>query len=441
MATLCLDFGTSSIRAAIRHGGRDVPLAIASGSQIDNASIPSAVFIPDSGREIYFGVHAYEQAVRSKTARFCTVSPKAWLSPSEVRDINSCVVDGFPFTRRHLIAGLLCFAYKEALRVAVDVVSTRAVDVRVSHPVWTDAQRRVLLPIHASLLQHALSGDGAAAIEQKMSIADFQRWCGGLGTATDRISNKIDIEEPVAATLGLVPDVLPNNKSVTLVVDVGAGTIDIGIFLSIVPDQRSTVRRKLIAVAMPRSIFGAGDVIDHELVCLLKEKLGSAGAVHLAAFQANVRYQKEQLFKRGNLPFRGATVRIDELISRPRLARMANIVESEICQMLQDAETSLKLHFDAQSHRLHELDVIFAGGGANLEFLKAVIVPAVRASGLPVVPDIHVPIEPRRFPVEASLARMAVALGGVASEKEWPDTHMTTPTILKGLSTPVRRTS
>jgi hypothetical protein len=56
-------------------------------------------------------------------------------------------------------------------------------------------------------------------------------------------------------------DLLPSEENLVrmcAVVDVGAGTTDIGLFLSLVPDGASKVRSKLYRTGHPVSVFKAG---------------------------------------------------------------------------------------------------------------------------------------------------------------------------------------
>src|SRR5688500_6246037 len=102
MVTLCIDFGTSSLRAAIRKQGEILPLAIAPASPIDNASIPSAIYIPSSADDICFGIEALTRGLASSDGRLLELSPKSWLSPAGVDHLDNTAVRGLPFTRRDL---------------------------------------------------------------------------------------------------------------------------------------------------------------------------------------------------------------------------------------------------------------------------------------------------------------------------------------------------
>lgn len=106
--------------------------------------------------------------------------------------------------------------------------------------------------------------------------------------------------------------------------------------------------------------------------------------------------------------------------------------------MLSGVSASFDAQMSALTHRLEQLHVIFAGGGANLDFLRRVVRPAIRTSGVRLAVTPHAAETPVGFAVEASLARMAVAMGGTVAEADWPQTEMQQPRIL-GLSSIRRR--
>ena len=431
--TICVDFGTSSIRAGLRkerlHGSE--PLPIAPGSSIDNASIPSAIFVPSSGEEIVFGVKALERGLSSKKALLFELSPKAWLGPGEIKNIDKPAIEGLPFTRRQVSAGLASVAFKASLRAAA-----RSADgdfgFRISHPVWKPEHSQPLSGIYGSL-RRAAQCEAGRKIKSSMTFSAFERWCKDVPIEETVSVGGVEIEEPVAATVELFSKRESDSRAAALIVDVGAGTIDLGLFSSIVPDRGSAVKQKLIEMAFPRSLYGAGDLIDLELLSMIGGRLDGGAQGQLAAFENNIRFHKEQLFKSGRLAFRGVEVSIDELTRSRRLKRMAKGLEEAVAEMLTIARPRIEEEMRLRYHPLEMLNVIFAGGGASLNFLQDTVEPAIRASGICLAAALHVAETPKGFPVEASLARMAVAMGGTVPENEWPERKWPDP-IHRGLS-------
>ena len=92
--TLCIDFGTSSIRAALFESARSRPQALELGeafrSSIDRASIPSAIFIDSSGEAVVFGEDALKQGLRGDRSLLFEMSPKRWMTAeSPARSSNA----------------------------------------------------------------------------------------------------------------------------------------------------------------------------------------------------------------------------------------------------------------------------------------------------------------------------------------------------------------
>ena len=439
MHTLCVDFGTSSIRTALRKEGSALSLAlpIAPGSPIDNASIPSAIYIPSDGGEVLFGVKAFVDGRSSRRkALLLELSPKSWLSPDSVGKIDHLAAEGLPFTRRQLIAGLLAFAFNESRRAAKPLVGGNVgFSFRISHPIWQEHDRAKLAAVYEGLRVGARDED-APNMKDTMSFSEFKNWCAVVSIASTNPPSDVDVKEPVAATLELFPNVEVNSRTAALVIDVGAGTIDLGLFSSIIPDKGTRVKAKLIPMTPPRSLFGAGDVIDHELLTMISEELDEKQANQLDAFSRNIRFQKETLFNKGRLVFRNVEISAEELVRRPRMRTMALNLGSAVAEMLDAAAPKFEVQLNAVSHRLERLEVIFAGGGANLDFLKACIQQGVSIGGATLAVSRHTAKTPKNFPVEASRARMAVALGGTADESVWPETEMK-PAFRRALSVPI----
>jgi molecular chaperone DnaK (HSP70) len=438
--TLCIDFGTSSIRAAIRRQKDSIshPLAIAPRSQIDNASIPSAIFIPIDGDQIFFGDKALEAGLSAKPRLLFESSPKSWLSPTNISQVYQSEVRRAPFTRFQLIAGLLALAVQDSIVAGKNIfkLKTSALSYRISHPVWSNSDRQKISAVYDQL-SHIAFGATGSTITHEMSTDQFNRWYQKVNQASKKLSFDVKVEEPVAAALELLPDPPTNNRSATLVVDVGAGTIDLGLFVSVLPDEDSKVTRKLIPMTPARSLFGAGDEIDDALIKLVAKRLGPNNGIDLAALKNDIRRTKETLFDTGNLVFRKIQVSREELVRTERLRQIASGLKTAIKEMLEDAGSRFNAQLRASNHGISHLDVVFAGGGANLQFLREIVGEVVSMGDTKLTSSQKEVNTPRNFGVDASLARMAVALGGTTPAEEWPKTEMQQATF-RSLSKPLR---
>ncbi len=439
MHTICIDFGTSSIRAAVRKE-RNVlphPLAIASKSVIDNASIPSAIFISKAGDEVLFGVKALESGLSGKPSLLFETSPKAWLSPKNIGELDSPPVAGLAFSRRQLVAGLLSLSVRAARRAAEKAfeLAPDTLAYRFSHPVWEKSQRSRMNSEYDALRRIACASVGGQ-VKYVMTGEEFAHWCAKAVPDSGLPAADVEVEEPVAATLELFPDPPLNRRSAALVVDVGAGTIDLGLFASVMPDKGSKVKHKLIPMASPRSLFGAGDEIDRTLIKLVIHKLGGGNDAQLARLKNDIRSFKERLFDSGNLVYDQIEVSVAELIAMPELKAMAAGLRRAMDDMFSEAGARFKTELTASVHRLDHLDVVFAGGGAKLGFLRALVGSIESMDGNKLTVRQVEAEKPPNFEVEASLARMAVALGGATPERDWPKTEMDVA-VIHALSAPL----
>jgi hypothetical protein len=217
-------------------------------------------------------------------------------------------------------------------------------------------------------------------------------------------------------------------------VDVGAGTIDLGLFVSVLPDDDSKVSRKLIPMTPPRSLFGAGDEIDDALINLVAERLDPRDSIDLLVLKNNIRRSKETLFDAGSLVFQKVQVSREELVRTEKLQKMAAGLKAAIKEMLDDAASRFESQLHASYHGISHLDVVFAGGGANLQFLRKIVGSIVAMGDAKLTSSQTEVNTPRGFEVDASRARLAVALGGTTPAAEWPSTEMQQPKI-RSLST------
>src|ERR1035437_1818913 len=108
---LCIDFGTSSIRAVRRMpNGKVKPLDIGrvAGSRLDDASIRSEIHIDEHGRYVRFGERAITARLASPNFLLYEPSPKLWLK--DPRSLEERAVPELALTRENLLAGLFANA-------------------------------------------------------------------------------------------------------------------------------------------------------------------------------------------------------------------------------------------------------------------------------------------------------------------------------------------
>jgi len=95
---LCVDFGTSSTRAAILEDSRQRPRPLELGeavrSSIDRASIPSAVFVSADCSEILFGEQALSKGLRGEKSSLFETSPKRWMTADSPTILDDELFEG-----------------------------------------------------------------------------------------------------------------------------------------------------------------------------------------------------------------------------------------------------------------------------------------------------------------------------------------------------------
>ncbi len=421
---LCIDFGTSSIRAAWRPVASEPPIPLALGeatkSQIDAASIPSAIFVSTPREPICFGQLALERGLSRAPRVLFETSPKQWLTTDDLDELIAPAVEGLALTKRDLIAGLLAHAVSAFCRAtAINASALTGVDIRVSHPVWKPSRKRDSASHLAWALRAAVKTAGQTDAE--VSPASLKR---ALPSAQAIFSEPdVDVVEPIAAAVELFAN--PTNaRQACAVIDVGAGTIDLALLISLTPDESAArKRRKLIPLTEPRSIYMAGDFIDDEVRALITEKARARPtSVELEDLIRRRRMLKETLFRNSSLSYGSAHVTLTELEKRPRIVEMSEILRNRFIELVQAAEPRLSAFVNTQHHAVDRIHVVFAGGGADIGFLRHALprhVPFGEMRSLPVSIE-KANNRHGRTRLPASLARLAVAMGGTATAAEWP---------------------
>lgn len=409
---LCIDFGTSSIRAVRRQpSGRLKTLDIGrvTKSKLDDASIRSEIHVDEHRRYVRYGERAFGTRGETGTAALYESSPKLWLKEPE--RLGDEAAPGLGVTREQLLCGLLAYAVRAAADADDIGESTlKGVDIRIAHPVWP---AQVKTAANAAL---------ARICAQARQMA-FQREWGTVTVATllQHVQAPaaprpaaVDVVEPVAAAAELLPSA-ENVVRMCAVVDVGAGTTDIGLFLSLVPDGSSHVRSKLYRTGEPVSVFKAGNVVDEIVLKLLEARAKKPSAVALADVRARIRGIKETLFRDGFIQELGCDVHLKDLQSHPEAKAMAAEIRAELLRLVQDNAKTITTWLDKPVHSVSRLDVVMAGGGGGIDFVLRAI-------------DMPIPIDRKTLQVKltipgdrtgintfgASRGRMAVALGGAS---------------------------
>jgi hypothetical protein len=418
-SALCLDFGTSSIRAVRRMpSGKLKPLDIGrvARSQLDDASIRSEIHIDEHGKYVRFGERALIERQNSPNPLLFEASPKLWLK--EPHKLHLPAANGLSLTRENLLAGLLANAFGACIKstntgaATVSKGTVSKMDVRVAHPVWPgdieSESNAAIRRICAQAMRMAFVRDWATVTVA--ALFEQTRIPGPSG------ESPVDVVEPVAAAVELLP-AIENARRVCAVIDIGAGTTDIGLFQAVSPDSASTVRGKLYPLGGAVSVFKAGNVIDDIVLDVLKSRASRTDPTAIAGVKSRIRQVKETLFRDGFVQEMGVDVRLDDIQSHPEAKSMAREIREEFAAAVaRSGEEILRLMM-ARTHSVTRLELVMAGGGAAIEFIRNAIEKPLMVDGKELPVKILLAEAERGVDLfGAGRDRMAVALGGARVE-------------------------
>ncbi len=435
--TLCVDFGTSSIRAALRvatqgHTQRAtvLPIGRAQGGTrlLDDASIPSAIFVREGSDELDYGDKAMKLALSDIGARdYLEISPKRWLTSP--REFDTVEIPRLGLTRRHLLTGLLASAMAACQRASgLTYQQMMGLDLRNAHPIWPmEAQATARKALNeCAFIALRLLNDNALrllngnALRAEAFITSFDRLKGQLN-GVER--NMLEVREPVAAAVELFEHE-GNALFSCLVVDVGAGTTDLALISAIIPSERAG-RTDIFNLHAAESVFSAGDELDQIVLDAFKAKAPAdkLTAISVRSAESRRRGIKQNLFTYGRHVEFGVELTVDEIERSDRAVRMACKIRKQAEDLVARVASTLlqMMHVSNPVHRMRQLNVVMAGGGANLGFVQTELKLPFRTGTEQITVEIGVPREIRGVNYfGAGRARMAVALGGTVEKAKWP---------------------
>lgn len=435
---ICIDFGTSSLRAAIADsfGANVETLNIGEflGLTGVNYEIISNIYVSKDTKSIYFGDEAYSKSKKSPfDASILESSPKKWMTlfnwENDDEDFWDPITPTTKLNRWHLLIGLISQSLK-SVKIGLNISTNelKKYEIRISHPVWGDdwKEKRSLLEL---ILFYAIEISDVVALT--MSTSDLLRAIESHEYDPDLIPHSnIDIVEPVAAAVELFQEDT-NARQVCAVIDIGAGTTDIGLFLSLTPDTRldldsNPYKRKFKSLAKSVSLNFAGDYIDFAILQLFKEKAVHFSSTQIKAFEVEIRDRKLEIFSQvGTTTFMGIDVTYQELSESKYISILKNEISDAFSNMLLNSEEVLVKLTNLRTHYIREINLVFAGGGQGIQFIREAIPNTIiLESGLSL--PISVAKENDKtsnLRLTIDLARLAVCRGGTTCADDWPNTN------------------
>ena len=383
---VAIDFGTAYSKAALWLAGSDSPTPLDLAGRVSDRPgnlLPSSLYLTND--TLYFGEEAIAVSRRENSeSRRRFDSPKQELSILQGRHLDdkadAAIDPTQEFTKRDLLTLYLAFL-SAATSLELDRLGkSRYLIRRFAIPVWGEMQvsqvatqvRRLL--IDAQILADSLPEDGwrsglsrglakHALQRLRSSVVDAQR------DASPLVERYVLEASAAAAAIG---DHLKNKRPIALVVDIGAGTTDLGLYRWALPqeDQARIYPFKDGGAAVKL----AGDRLDDLLVAFIKERSrfdadGPDGKSRLYSLRRDIRDIKRAFFQNETLDeeygHEGAT--LADFLEFPQVKNLQAKLKGEVEKLLGPVGESLA----AQRGNLF---VVLTGGGAQVPVFSEVFI-------------------------------------------------------------------
>lgn len=437
---MCLDFGTAMSKAfACERDEEDIyntmPLQLgrrASGGKSKNIyPVPSSLWISNNGR-IFFGEEATTLSTQADPTqskpRFDSLKKELILGLKEGSpfnepmqgDLNPTNVN---FSKGDAIVTYLAFLIDTACLEMEDKYRCSRYTARsYALPSW-DAERRAW---GEKMLKDMLC--------KAQIVADTfsDQWSGGL--SMQQVRQVLDdvyvlkelpeflFVEGITEPLAVGSATLRQDKAtrgLVMVVDVGAGTSDIALFVTVEDPERGIFNAFPIKGGN-MSLHQAGDAIDSALLSTILKKSGVSPSDHdyryvLQNLKMNIRTLKEDLFRDGLCAaslVNGASVFVakDEFLAEEPVKKFEGAITGKCREVLGVLKTGILERFAEGG-----LDVVLTGGGASLPMVQNLAKGIELINGIQIRKN-YIELVPEfvegNAELEAVFPQMAVSIGG-----------------------------
>lgn len=439
---LCLDFGTAMSKAfAQSDNGQAFELELGAQAGGEGYAVPSSVFISDSGRILlgYEAVEASQELSESNRQRLDSI--KSWLSQRSDGDLDRFQLSPeMNPTDVKLTEGDLIRIYLAYLTdLAVSQVQTwdaddtrgplsRYIRRRFAHPCWPSAAQKVWADrlmrkwmAEAQILADTFHGkwEGGLDVAEAKAAVDQVR---ALNRCPDYLIAD-GVPEPVAVAAGALVDG-EEKRLPFMVIDVGAGTTDFGVFL-LREDEAREITRVFQIPGSIKALMQAGDRIDMMLKKFILDAQGvdlsePHGRLVAADLSRRIRGLKERLFATGSVQYvltdgTLGKVGLEEFLAARPVKEFSERIEQGFMNVLEGLDDTW-LNYLAQA----DLSVILTGGGASLPMMKSLSAGWVDVRGKRIgrkaVNPLPEWIREDAPDLEPVYPQLAVAIGGAAHE-------------------------
>lgn len=382
---LAIDFGTAFSKAALWRKNADEPSPLDLLGQVSDrhfTMLESSVYITDG--TLHFGPRA-ESVFRQENdpTRSLFSSPKQELSilAGSYLDQNAPVeVDPTSTLKKSdlltLYLSYLTAATSSALEQAkVDRHTIR----RYAMPVWEgDKLKTVSRVLRRQLVDAQILADSVPmdAWARGLSVADAERLLRKLReTVSDGQRDGADFIEghvlEAAAAAAAIGEKLSNRRPVAMVMDVGAGTTDVGVYAFALPKNQ---KFKIFPFQGARGACRyAGNDLDSQLIQFIKERVGfdessQDGKRMLTALYRDVREFKATMFSVGFADIEvldGRRFERDEFVASKQASAFKSELKRKITGYLDEVGAERMRSPDG-------LHGVITGGGANASIFREI---------------------------------------------------------------------
>lgn len=437
---MCLDFGTAMSKAfASDIEGDEITEGLklklghraSGGTSKDIYPVPSSLWISNDGK-IYLGEEAIRRSIHSDPSgnrqRFDSLKRELiWgmkesspfqqnmnemLNPTDIPLSNGDAITLY----LGYLTDLACTEMEEAHHCSRYIVRNFGLPSwSPERRVWGEELLRTML-VKAQVVADTFHGkwDNGVSIHAVKSVLEE---INSLDELPEYLIAQ-GITEPLAVGSSRLRQDEPS-RGLVMVVDVGAGTSDMALFVVVENPERNLFNAFPVA-GCNQSLLQAGDTLDKAMQQAILKKAGIQSHDHdhpyiIQHLRMQLRALKEDLFRDGyctvNL-VNGGRVRIerDEFLREKSVNKFGEKLAEKFEDVLKVLKKGIAQHFGSGG-----LSVVLTGGGATLPMVTDLASGTFTVHNTPIRKN-EVPLVPEDFEYDKELAavypQLAVALGG-----------------------------